>query len=54
VFVLLRREDSNEIRKLAKLAATQNLDEMEPSDVLGLLAYPITDQILSKYYSMRK
>jgi len=54
VFVLLRREDAEEIRKLAKLATTQNLDEMEPSDVLELLAYPITDQILSKYYSMRK
>lgn len=54
VFVLLRRDDTKEIRKLARLAATQNPDEMEPSDVLGLLAYPITDQILSKYYSMRK
>jgi hypothetical protein len=54
VFVLLRREDAEEIRKFAKLATTQNPDEMEPSDVLGLLAYPITDQILSKYYSMRK
>jgi hypothetical protein len=54
VFVLLRREDANEIRKLAKLAATQNPDEMDSSEVLGLLAYPITDQILSKYYSARK
>jgi hypothetical protein len=54
VFVLLHRGDVNLVRKLANLAATKNPEDMEPSDVLRLIAYPITDQILSLYYSGRR
>jgi hypothetical protein len=54
VFVLLQRGDANVIRKLINLAATKNPEEMDPSDVLRLIAYPITDQILSSYYIGRR
>lgn len=54
VFVLLHRGDVTVIRKLANLAAAKNPDEMDPSEILRQIAYPITDQILSSYYVSRR
>lgn len=54
VFVLLQRGDGELLRKLASLTKTKNPEEMEPPDVLRLIAYPITDQILSVYYTNRR
>lgn len=52
VFVLLQKGDSNLITKLAKLT-TDDVDDFAPSEVLKQIAYPITDHILSIYYSGR-
>jgi hypothetical protein len=52
VYVLLHRNQTEAIKKLAKLANIVNLDEMAADDVLSELAYPITDRILSEYYGV--
>jgi hypothetical protein len=50
VFVLLRRNQTDAIRRLARLTTAEDINEMDPDEVLRLLAYPITDAIVSEYY----
>jgi hypothetical protein len=50
VYVLLRRGDYEPIRKLAGIDAADEVDEMNPEDILGLIGYRITDRIVAKYY----
>jgi hypothetical protein len=52
VYVLLQKGDSELITKLAKLA-NNDVDDFSPSEILKQIAYPITDHILSIYYSGR-
>lgn len=49
VFVLLRKNQRDSIRKLAELHA-EEIDQMEPEDILQNVAYCVTDKILAKYY----
>jgi hypothetical protein len=50
IYVLLHRNQTEVLKKLAETANIENLNEMEPDDVLRELAYPITDKILSEYF----
>jgi hypothetical protein len=50
VYVLLHRNQVDTIKKIAGLANSIELDDMDPDQILGLLAYPVTDRILSEYY----
>jgi len=50
IYVLLHRNQNDVIRKMAGIASTDELDSLEPDEVLRNIAYPTTDRILSEYY----
>jgi hypothetical protein len=50
IYVLLRRNELEPIRKLAGFDLVETISEMEPEDVVQLVAYSVTDRILAEYY----
>ena len=50
VYVLLRRDQFDPIRKLADLQSAEEIRDLEPEDILQMVAYRVTDRILAEYY----
>jgi hypothetical protein len=50
IYVLLRRNELEPIRKLAGFDLVDTISEMEPEDVVQMVAYRVTDRILAEYY----
>jgi len=50
VFVLLRKEQIDSIRKLTNLDSAFDLYNKDPDELLRLVAYPATDRIIAEYY----
>jgi len=50
VFVLLRKSQTEAIRKLTNLSADQEIEDMSPDGLLQHVAYKATDKIVAEYY----
>jgi hypothetical protein len=50
IFVLLRKNEIESIRKLTNIESSFDMDNKEPDELLRLVVYPATDKIIAEYY----